>query len=97
MDSILEALLPVFDKWYEIGTALKVDSSLLHALDKEFRNVSSKEDKTERLRRIVGAWAERDGVEMVELVNAVMKCDEETAGNLPVEGEGARDSMVLSP
>ncbi len=87
MESILEALLPISHKWYELGTALQVDSTLLHTLDKDFRNASSSEDKTKRLQRVLSAWAGREGVEMMELVNAVRTCDEEIADNLALNGK----------
>ncbi len=84
MSVVLEILADVLDKWYEIGTNLKVDASILHILDKEFRNVKTTEEKNARIQRILIKWAGREGVEMVELVNAVRACDEGAADRLQV-------------
>ena len=84
MSVVLEILADVLDKWYEIGTNLKVDASILHILDKEFRNVKTTEEKNVRIQRILIEWAGREGVEMVELVNAVRACDEGAADRLQV-------------
>ncbi len=81
---VLEILEVVLDKWYEIGTDLKVDASILHILDKEFRNVKTTEEKNVRIQRILIEWAGREGVEMVELMNAVRACDEGVADRLQV-------------
>ncbi len=84
MSVVLEILADVLDKWYEIGTDLKVDASILHILDKEFRNVKTTEEKNVRIQRILIEWAGREGVEMVELMNAVRACDEGVADRLQV-------------
>ncbi len=84
MSVVLEILADVLDKWYEIGTNLKVDASILHILDKEFRNVKTTEEKNVRIQRILIEWAGREGVEMVELMNAVRACDEGVADRLQV-------------
>ncbi len=86
MESILESLLPVSEHWYQIGCALHVGSGLLHTLDKDFTNATSREDKLKRLQALVTAWAYREDAEMVELVNAVRAYDQEVADSLALNG-----------
>ncbi len=82
MSVVLEILEVVLDKWYELGTNLKVDASVLHTLDRDFRNAQTKEEKNARIQTILNVWAGREGVEMVELVNAVRVTDEGAADRL---------------